>query len=271
MSASMTTRELMDRLRRHYIKPGAMPGGIFIEECGLNGLTARRVDALYVGFTSTSGRTLVGHEIKVSRADWLHELDQIHKADLWADQCHEWWLVTPDETIVHDGELPAGWGHLVVNPRTRTRLRAVTKAQRHEGREPSWQITRSIMARLDTLQQQERAAFVRDLRPKIEREVEQRLAQRAPQRPITSDEQARLRDLDQIEAALGHRVGIGEGSVRPQVFAAALRWARRLDQVAALGWRSASLANELERAAKELREVADAAQHPERQEQERAS
>lgn len=34
----LTTRELLDRLQRHYIKPGApLPGGIFLPEVSWNG------------------------------------------------------------------------------------------------------------------------------------------------------------------------------------------------------------------------------------------
>lgn len=80
----MRTEELLARLQRHYIKPGEQfPGGIFLPEVGWNGRSGGRVDALYVGFTSTSGRRLVGHELKVSRSDWRHELDQPGKADGW--------------------------------------------------------------------------------------------------------------------------------------------------------------------------------------------
>lgn len=146
-----TTQALTDALERHYIKPGsALPGGVFLREVGINGTSGRRCDALYAGFTAASGRLLVGHEVKVSRADWLHELDQPHKADRWADQCHSWWLVTPDPSIVRDGELPDGWGHMVL-PRTGRRLRVIARARVHADRQPQWWAVRSMMARTDTL------------------------------------------------------------------------------------------------------------------------
>lgn len=143
--------DLVARLRRHYIKPGPFPGGVFIPECGQNGEgNSQRCDALYVGFTSTSGRLLVGHEIKVSRSDWLHELDQTDKADRWADQCHAWYVVAP-AGIVKPGELPHGWGLLTPNARTTTRMTTEVKATVRD-LEPAWWAVRSIMARLDTLQ-----------------------------------------------------------------------------------------------------------------------
>jgi len=153
--ARTITTDVLGRLRRHYLPPQPMPGGVFVTEVGENGAwgAGRRCDALYVGFTSSSGRLLIGHEIKATRADWLHELATPHKADTWADQCHEWWLVTAPG-VVADGELPDGWG-LMVPGRSRTRMTVVQRARRHPDRTPSWGTARSIMARLDTLQRQE--------------------------------------------------------------------------------------------------------------------
>lgn len=71
--------------------------------------------------------TLIGHEVKVSRSDWLHELKQPEKAEAWKRFCHEWYLVVSDATIVRDGELPDGWGLMVSHGRS---LRLVTRAAR---------------------------------------------------------------------------------------------------------------------------------------------
>ena len=143
------TADLMARLNRHYIKPGQpLPGGVFVPEVGENGGwgSGRRCDAIYVGFTSSSGRMLVGHEVKASRSDWLTELANPGKADAWADQCHEWWLITVPG-VVRDGELPAGWG-LMVPGTSKTRMRVLTPARRHADRQPSWDAIRSVVASL---------------------------------------------------------------------------------------------------------------------------
>lgn len=181
---ALTTRELLDRLQRHYIKPGApLPGGIFLPEVGWNGASGGGCDAIYVGFTSTSGRILVGHELKVSRADWLNELNKPGKADPWADQCHEWWLVVNDPAIVHDGELPAHWGLMTPGP-SKTRMKVVTRAVRKDPttHTPAWHAVRSIMARQDTLRAEaiisgrrraEEAARA-GIREEVERETQRR-------------------------------------------------------------------------------------------------
>ncbi|MFB7890319.1 hypothetical protein ACFCZ3_19935 [Cellulosimicrobium cellulans] len=203
-TARAITEDLMTRLRRHYIRPGQEPaGGMFLPEVGWNGTVNRnRCDALYVGFTSTSGQMLVGHEVKASRADWLTELSKPGKADAWAFQCHEWWLVTVPG-VVQDGELPDGWG-LMVPGRSKTRMQIVTPARRHPGRTPSWDATRSIMARQDTL----RAQAVRDglwqaqqkAREAAEAEVDRRVESRMRGLP---DLDALQKELDLIRGALG--------------------------------------------------------------------
>ncbi|MGW8565686.1 hypothetical protein [Isoptericola sp. NPDC055881] len=198
------TADLMTRLRRHYIKPGApLPGGVFLPEVGWNGGThPTRCDALYVGFTGTSGRMLVGHEVKASRSDWLNELNKPGKADAWADQCHEWWLVTVPG-VVQEGELPDGWG-LMVPGRSKTRMQVVTAARRHADRTPSWAATRSIIARQDTL----RADAIRDeveaARQKIYAANDEHIQAAVARRlQVVPDVAALQAELDLIHQALG--------------------------------------------------------------------
>ena len=128
----METVELRSRLKRHYIKPGQdLAGGVFLPEVQSPG-SYRRCDAIYVGFTRSRGTYIEGHEIKVSRSDWLHELDQVDKAEWWFRHTHRWWLVVPDLTIAKAEELPSGWGLMTVNPRTKVRLDVVVRAEVRE-------------------------------------------------------------------------------------------------------------------------------------------
>lgn len=214
-SVAISTGELMQRLQRHYIKPGQpLPGGVFLPEVGWNGGGLRRCDAIYVGFTSTSGRLLVGHEVKTSRADWLRELDDVHKADEWADQCHEWWLVVGDPAIVHDGELPAGWG-LMVPGRSKTRLDVIHKADRKPATHtPSWRAVRSVIARQDTLRANAVAAIERGAEQRAwaryEQQVSDRVESKAGNTAAKLDQA--VKRLDQIERALGCKIDFSDNN-----------------------------------------------------------
>jgi hypothetical protein len=232
VSDRATTKELMARLQRHYIKPGPMPGGVFVPECGINGGPQTRADALYVGFTSTSGRILVGHELKASRADWRKELDTAGKADFWADTCHAWYIVAPNLDVVPKEEVPHGWGLMIPNARTTTRMNVVVKAQVHADRQPSWPAFRSILARLDTLRAQAiadgRQKAYEDERRKAE-EQRRREAERSVR--LTPEQSRRLHLLDQVEKHLGAPIidWMREDepeAVDPEVAAAALRLSR---------------------------------------------
>lgn len=153
-----TAQTLLARLHRHYTPPGPLPGGLFAAEVAVNGgRVLSRCDAVYVGFTSASGRRMIGHEIKVTRADWRRELDQAGKADYWHDACQEWWVVAPSTEVVPPEELPAGWGLMVVNPRTATRLDKVRRAEVRP-HDPPWEAVRSFMARVDTIRAQAESA-----------------------------------------------------------------------------------------------------------------
>lgn len=73
---------------------------------------------LWTGYGTDRGPYLHGHEVKVSRADWLTELKDPTKAESFARYCDYWWLVVSDKTIIRDGELPEGWGLMVAHGNT---------------------------------------------------------------------------------------------------------------------------------------------------------
>lgn len=73
----------------------------------------------------SSSQAMHGHEVKVSRADWLTELRDLSKSERVKRYCNFWWLVVSDPAIVKDGELPDGWGLMV---KSGDKLRAKVKA-----------------------------------------------------------------------------------------------------------------------------------------------
>lgn len=212
----MTTAALLARLERHYIKPGeSLPGGVFLPEVTKTDAERRRVDALYVGFTSSRGHLLTGHELKVSRADWLHELDQPDKAEAWAPQCHAWVVAAPSIDVVRPEELPHGWGLMVPNARSKTRMDTVVKPTAHPERCPDWVTVHSILKRMDTLRANAilaaRQAAQDTAHEQAEAEVERRVEAQLRRNPDAAAEVERLRArLAAIEGALGMDVATDE-------------------------------------------------------------
>ncbi|HEX9088231.1 MAG TPA: hypothetical protein VF867_11950 [Arthrobacter sp.] len=87
---------------------------------------------------------LHGHEVKVSRADWLTELRDPNKAEAIRRYMHHWWLVVPDAAIVKPGELPEGWGLMV--PGANGKLRAKVAAPRLAPEAPPLAFIISLMS-----------------------------------------------------------------------------------------------------------------------------
>jgi hypothetical protein len=83
--------------------------------------------------TWESKLALHGHEVKVSRSDWLTELKHPEKAQEFIPYMHYWWLVVSHRSIVRDGELPDGWG--LIAPRGNG-LAAVRPARRNADVQP---------------------------------------------------------------------------------------------------------------------------------------
>jgi hypothetical protein len=79
------------------------------------GFDARRTaDYVAMDLWPSKGLALHGHEIKISRSDWLRELKDPSKAAEFTPWMNHWWLVASDPRIVRDGELPEGWGLMVM-------------------------------------------------------------------------------------------------------------------------------------------------------------
>jgi hypothetical protein len=81
------------------------------------GFDARRTcDYVAMDMWPSKGLALHGHEVKVSRSDWLRELKDPSKSAEFMQHCDYWWLVCP-RGVAQPDELPQGWGMLVVADR----------------------------------------------------------------------------------------------------------------------------------------------------------
>lgn len=111
-------------LRRYvvaeHVRVGCGFSGATYADGGFEARTMRTADSLAQDTWEAQGLALHGHEVKVSRADWLTELADPSKADAFRRYCDRWWLVVPDRAIVRD-DLPDGWGLLALDKTGRLR------------------------------------------------------------------------------------------------------------------------------------------------------
>jgi len=198
-AARYTAAQVRTALMGRYRAP---EWAIFFEVPDSTGASASRsADAIAMSLYPSRGLRMHGFEIKVSRADWLHELKQPEKSVALQRYCDHWWIVTPAD-IVKEGELPPTWGHLILKGNG---FNCVAKAptldrdpwspgfiaamlrRAHEARE------RAIREGVDTAMVTERAAITAEVEKRVARQVET---------SRSMNEQA-VRTLDEIKKACG--------------------------------------------------------------------
>lgn len=69
----------------------------------------RRADALVISAWPSRGIWMAGIEVKVSRSDWKHELDQPKKSHEIQRFC-DFWYIAAAEGVVDPAEVPTTWG-----------------------------------------------------------------------------------------------------------------------------------------------------------------
>jgi hypothetical protein len=105
----LTTTDMLDLLSARYCLPKyalvtEVPNATSVSK-------SRTCDAMAFGCWSTVGIRIEGFEVKVSRSDWLKELNDRSKAATFEPFCHHWWIVAAPK-VVRIEELPAEWGLL---------------------------------------------------------------------------------------------------------------------------------------------------------------
>lgn len=118
-----TAKEMIELLHGHYIAPSKPAGGYFAPELTAPN-SSRRADLIWLPLTSQERGRIVGHEVKVSRADVVQELADPTKADAWARYCSQWWLVVADPSLVDGLTIPDRWG--IMAPPSGRRRRSMT-------------------------------------------------------------------------------------------------------------------------------------------------
>lgn len=94
---------------------------------------SRTADALVVGFWPSRGMEIEGFEVKSARGDWLRELKDPSKAEVFFRYCAKWWMVETTPDIIKPDELPPKWGLLRL---TNGKLKTLVKASPLEPETP---------------------------------------------------------------------------------------------------------------------------------------
>ncbi|WIB65358.1 hypothetical protein [Curtobacterium sp. MCBD17_040] len=123
MLEMLTAKDIIELLRNHYIAPSKPSPGFFCPELS-DPTDKRRADLIWVPTTWQERGQLIGHEVKVSRADVVAELADPTKADAWARYCDRWWLVVSDPALIDGLTIPEHWG--VMAPPSKRRRRTMT-------------------------------------------------------------------------------------------------------------------------------------------------
>lgn len=91
----------------------------------LSGRQSRqRYDVLAIGIWPSSAGLVHGFELKVSRADLLHELKDLSKSEHAATNVDRFWLVLGDKSLIREGDpIPESWGIMVPYGRGLTKLK----------------------------------------------------------------------------------------------------------------------------------------------------
>lgn len=125
IAEKLTTADVNAALRLRYTAP---EWALMFEVAASTGWAGRYADAIAMNMYPSRGLALHGHEVKISRSDWLRELKKPEKAEAISQYCDFWWVVTLPE-IVRADELPLGWGLMELRGKS---LKVVTKAPQRD-------------------------------------------------------------------------------------------------------------------------------------------
>jgi hypothetical protein len=107
----MNASEVIEHLKMSFPPPAFA----FLEQVadGTGSRQHRWADAVAMSVWPSRGYDIHGIEVKVSKYDWQTELKKPEKSAAVQQYCNRWWICTPDESIIAQGELPPTWGWMV--------------------------------------------------------------------------------------------------------------------------------------------------------------
>ena len=188
---------------------------------GTGGAMGRRADAVCLNIWPSKGYAIHGFEIKVTRADFLHEMKDITKADAVGKFCDFWWLAVP-KGIARVDELPASWGLMELHANG---LKIKKQAPK---REDVTDFTRPFLASLLRKSRDADNAYIQNQleteREKMRKDTQRQLEYRHSQAAKTAEENAAW--IKSFEEALGKRFNAWE---KPEALAERLKVAGSIE------------------------------------------
>lgn len=103
----VTAEDIDKAIMETYREPEWYLGFEVGNSCGA--LVERHADAIAINAYPSRGFEVRGFEVKISRADLKHELDNGAKAEAVAKYCNYWFLVVP-KGLTKDMQIPEPWG-----------------------------------------------------------------------------------------------------------------------------------------------------------------
>ena len=110
---AMTSQQVLTALRSGPLREPAHAWLLEVRNSVGYTRQVRYADALVLSVWPSRGLWIAGIEVKISRNDWLRELDNPKKSAELQRFCHYWWIAAP-EGVVNADELPEKWGHYVI-------------------------------------------------------------------------------------------------------------------------------------------------------------
>lgn len=174
-----TSKEVCALLRKRYQHP---EWALMFEVANGTGHHGKSyADAVAMNLYPSRGLTILGFEIKVSKQDFMREIEKPDKSVPVQQFCDQWWLVAPAKAV-DESLLPAAWGWLRVDG---DRLVQVKAAPALEAKPLSRAFIAAMVRRQNAADAEEVDRLVRDRvemqrkddRERIEREIQARTRQ----------------------------------------------------------------------------------------------
>ena len=191
------------------------------EVCNRTGYggTMRFADALVISSWPSRGIWFAGVEAKVSRSDWVRELEKPDKSEPIQKFCHYWWLAT-EQGVVHPGEVPETWGHYVVTRGQKPKLVKAAPRLKPVALAPAFvaSVLRNAAGGLRGVREQARLDGYQDAKAKLSKgasdeQADELLKLRQEVGQLTRELEWKSRNISQLEherKEFSRHAGLGE-------------------------------------------------------------